>query len=883
MPQQFGSYEISAGWFIWRNLGGAPAFYATWDAESSGLWCICCTFRIGRKGFDARSPNAAPTARQKLGFILQDTAAPADIGGRGGRPPKGRSISDLLTLLVLSILLPLLAFSALVLWRITEVEQARAEQEAGIAANTLAQDIERELRGITATLSGLSTSPALQTQDYKTFYSQADDVARMLGMPILVRSLSTGQQLINTRVAYGSALPINTIADVDHTIATTRAPYVSDLIFGGVAQRFLVSVGVPVVVNGEVTAVLLASVEPERLISIMKEQSQTVSWTYAISDRKGVIVARSAEQEKFLGKAAPRVAGLSPQAGVHRVLNLDGIDVLRGYRRTKDGWTVAASAPVRAIDMPVRQSWLTFVAVGALALALALPIALHFARRIAGSIRAVATHAAILERGDVVPLVASDVIEVNEVAAIFHEASVTLRQRTRSLAESAARFRSAFDQAAVGFEQSDLNGRWIILNSRFCEMIGYTSEECEKLKPADVTHPEDYFAEGPSREAILRGDIPSFTMEKRFFKKDGSILRARSTCSLVSDVDGKPLYFVAVVEDVTADNLARVATARLAALVQASNDAIISVAQDGVIETWNPGAERLFGFERAEVVGTDLAKLAPDDHRLDILELLERGEKGEAFRNETVLRRKDGTLIDVAISVSPILDKGDMVTGLSVTIEDIRDRRIWENQLILLNRELQHRVKNSLAVVQSIANQTLRSSPSPVAFHSAFLGRLQALAAANDLLLQTTWTGGDLGSIIDRQIMPLLSKPKHQLRKSGPAVALPAELTVPLGLALHELATNALKYGSLSTAKGSIEIAWTVNVAEGKRTLRLVWSEVGGPPAHDPAHRGFGSTLINRGVPGASVEQKFTSNGLVCTLELLLPDIPEGKQANSAS
>ncbi|MEQ1696337.1 MAG: PAS domain S-box protein [Hyphomicrobiaceae bacterium] len=815
--------------------------------------------------------------------MVHTTARLAQTGRRKRTFFKGRSISNLLTFLVLSILVPLLAFSALVLWRVTEVEQSRAEQALAIGADTLTQDIDRELRGITATLSGLSTSPALLNRDYGTFYAQADNVARMLGTPILVRDLATGQQLLNTRVSFGLPLPVNPPGDLDRAISTTRAPYVSDLLFGSVAQHWLFAVGVPVIVDGQVTAVLLASVAPERLISIMKEQSPSAKWTYAVSDRKGTLVARSAGHEKYLGKASPNAALMVAEAGVHRVVNLDGVTVVRGFRRTKDGWTVAAFTPVNAIDMPVRQSWLTFAVAGALALAFALPVTLYFAKRIAGSIRQVATNAATLERGDAVPLVNSDVIEVDEVAAMVHQASVTLRQRTRSLAESAARFRSAFDQAAVGFEQTDLSGRWIILNNRFCEMIGYTTDECANLKPADVTHPDDYFAEGPSREAILRGDIASFTIEKRFFKKDGAILRARSTCSLVSDLDGKPLYFVAVVEDITADYRARVATARLAALVEASNDAIISVTKDGVIETWNPGAERLFGFTRSDIVGNDVALLAPDDHRMDVAELIERGQKGEAFRNETVLRRKDGTLVDVAIGVSPILGKGDTVTALSVTMEDIQDRRTWENQLILLNRELQHRVKNSLAVVQSIANQTLRCSPSPVAFHTAFLGRLQSLAAANDLLLQTSWTGGDLGSIIDRQIKPLLSAPTHQLRTNGPAVALPVELTVPLGLALHELATNALKYGSLSVAGGFIALSWSVHDAGEKRMLRLVWSESGGPPAHDPTEKGFGSTLINRGVPGATVAQSFTAAGLVCIMELPLPELANVTVASAAS
>lgn len=275
-------------------------------------------------------------------------------------------------------------------------------------------------------------------------------------------------------------------------------------------------------------------------------------------------------------------------------------------------------------------------------------------------------------------------------------------------------------------------------------------------------------------------------------------------------------------------------------------------------------------------------ELAPPDRRRVMADLLERGAQGESFRKETVLRRKDGELIDIAVGVSPIFDRDETVAALSVTMEDIRDRRLWENQLIMLNRELQHRVKNSLAVVQSIANQTLRSSPSPAAFHAAFLGRLQSLAAANDLLLQTTWTGGDLRSIIERQIKPMLSSPATQLRRSGPDVMLPAEVTVPLGLALHELATNALKYGSLSATRGTIDIDWTVATDdEGRRQLTLVWSETGGPPAADPTRKGFGSLLINRGVPGAIVDQKFTREGLVCTITLPLPDL-DGKGAGTS-
>ena len=801
----------------------------------------------------------------------------AHVQTKSGRPlagaPKSRSISDLLTMLALSILVPLLAFSALVLWRVIEVEQSRAEQAATIAADTLSRDIERDLRAVAATLLGLATSPALQTRDYSTFYAQAAAVQQLLNAPILLRDFRTGEQVVNTRLKFGDQLPKIIPSDMDDVIKVTREPYVSDLVYGTVAKRLLLAVGVPVIVNGEVTGTLVASIEPERFIRIMNEQANADTWTFAVTDRNAAIVARSRDQAKYLGAFSPIVATSTVPEGVHRVRNLDGNEVLRGFRRIKEGWTIAASTSVNAIDTPVQKSWLTFALAGGLAFAFALPVTLRFARRIAQSIRTVATIASALERGEAAPLAMSHVSEVNEVTSIIHTASVHLRERTRSLAESAARFKSAFEQAAVGFEQTDLDHKWLSLNNRFSEMLGYSREECEKLSPADVCHPDDYASEVPARAALLRGDTPSFTTEKRYFKKDGSILRARSTSSLVSDVDGKPLYYISVVEDVTAGYSARAAMARLAALVQASNDAILSVTPEGIVETWNPGAERLFGYQSEDITGKSAAILAPKDHQSVILGLLDRGAQGEPFRQEAVLQRKDGTAIDVAIGVSPIYDRDDTVSALSVTVEDIRDRRLWENQLILLNRELQHRVKNTLAVVQSIANQTLRFSTTPASFHAAFLGRLQSLAAANDLLLQTTWTGGDLNAIIERQIKPLLSSPLSQLRRSGPTVALPGELTVPLGLALHELGTNALKYGSLSVAGGAVHIDWDVENIDGKRLLRLTWSEHGGPPAKPPSRKGFGSTLINRGVPGATVRQQFTGGGLVCTFEILLSQV----------
>ena len=782
--------------------------------------------------------------------------------------PRERSISHLLARLVVSIMVPLLAFSALVLWRYSEAQQERAEQQAQLAATSLARDIDRDVRGIIAALSGLASSPALLSDDLATFYEQANAVAALIGAPILLRDAQTGRQLLNTRLPFGAPLPSSDRSSITASVVSSKAPLVSDLVFGAVAHHRLVAIAVPVMAQGDVRSVLLASVEPERIVSVMSDQALAPNWITEVSDRNGTTIARSRDLAQFVGRPSNLVEKSNGAGGVQRVTNLDGVTVLRGYQRTQHGWLVAAFTPVTYIDGPVRSSWLAFLAIGVAALAIALPLTVYYARRIASSIKEIAIRASALERGEVVPALKTDIQEATQVAEILSTASITLRERTRMLAESAARFKSAFDQAAVGFEQTALDGRWLTLNGRFSEMLGYTRDECLKLSAQVVTHPEDTLVEAPMLKRLLRGDLPSASMEKRYFKKDGGVVWVRSTTSLVRDLEGAPLYFVSVVEDITTGQTARAVTARLAALVQASNDAIISLTPDGLIETWNPGAERLIGYLDSEIIGQHFCVLRPASREAEVHALFARGLAGEAFRVETELICKDKTLLEVAIGVSPINPKNQTVSALSITIEDISERRRWEQQLLLLNRELQHRVKNSLSVVQSIANQTSRSSPSPHAFREAFQGRLQALAAANDLLLRTEWSGCDLDSIVDEQLKALLSEPAAQLTKSGPRIALRSDLTVPVGLALHELGTNALKFGALSVASGHVDITWTVEPHDGRQQLNLTWSESGGPAPRPSERRGFGSTLILRGIPGAAVVHRLTAEGVVCQITL---------------
>lgn len=176
-----------------------------------------------------------------------------------------------------------------------------------------------------------------------------------------------------------------------------------------------------------------------------------------------------------------------------------------------------------------------------------------------------------------------------------------------------------------------------------------------------------------------------------------------------------------------------------------------------------------------------------------------------------------------------------------------RERRRAEEHMKLLVGELSHRVKNTLATVSSIAQQTLSRSGDLKTFEQAFLGRLQVLSDAHDLLFQANWGDTELRKVLERTLQPFEAAPQSGVDLEGPAVMIPPRSAVTLSLVLHELATNAAKYGALSVEGGRVLVGWDVSPAADGRVVTLRWRETGGPPVTPPERRGFGRTLIERG------------------------------------
>jgi two-component system CheB/CheR fusion protein len=313
--------------------------------------------------------------------------------------------------------------------------------------------------------------------------------------------------------------------------------------------------------------------------------------------------------------------------------------------------------------------------------------------------------------------------------------------------------------------------------------------------------------------------------------------------------------------------------AQLAAIVDSSNDAIISKDLNGIIVTWNRGAERLFGYTAEEVVGKPITMLySPDrfDEASGILARIRRGERIDHY--ETIRRRKDGSSVDISLTVSPVKDAEGRIIGASKIAQDITERRHSEDLRALMMDELNHRVKNTLATVQSIAAQSLKGI-SDIESRETFDARLVSLSWTHDLLARDSWEGASLRDLLLQELEPYRAEDGTRFAVEGPDFGLRPKAALALGLAFHELATNAAKYGALSTPQGQVRVTWDVANASAPGALRLKWAETGGPSVNNTAHKGFGSILIERGLAlelDAKAELDFDPGGLVCTIEIPL-------------
>ena len=246
---------------------------------------------------------------------------------------------------------------------------------------------------------------------------------------------------------------------------------------------------------------------------------------------------------------------------------------------------------------------------------------------------------------------------------------------------------------------------------------------------------------------------------------------------------------------------------------------------------------------------------------------------GEPFEKEARLRRADGEYRWFLLRAVPLRDERGKIAKWYGTTIDIEDRKQAEARQKLLLDELNHRVKNTLLAVQSIAMQMARHAEPPERFYAAFKGRLLALSHAHDLLTRCAWEGASLHDLVRQMLAPYAAGDERRIALAGPEVRLNPNAAVGLAMAFHELATNAAKYGASSTSNGRIAITWTAERAGAASAVEIRWAESGGPPVRPPCRRGFGSRLIERGLAHeleAELWLEFAPAGVECRIRLPL-------------
>src|SRR5215470_4540128 len=465
------------------------------------------------------------------------------------------------------------------------------------------------------------------------------------------------------------------------------------------------------------------------------------------------------------------------------------------------------------------------------------------------------------------------VLEVNRDVTEIKALTAAQVRLIRELGAATAKFEALFNQSGIFAGIMDLQGYLREVNDLAVDWCGYAREQVldqpfwktpwwrgsEEMK-ARIRFATDQAASGLA-----------FRDELRYWVADGSERIVDFAMHPIRDPSGAVMFLHPTGVDVTERKRIEAALREnedqlrwLASIVESSDDAIVSKNLDGIITSWNRGAERVFGHTAEEAIGQPITIVIPQDRQDEertILTRIRRGERIDHF--ETVRQRKHGSLIVVSLTVSPVKNAEGKIVGASKIARDVTEQKRNEEQIATLAREAEHRSKNLLANVQATVN--LSQSDTPQGLKHAIEGRIRALANVHSLFVETRWIGAELSAIATQELAPYCENDETRVHIDGPQVLLEPNAAHAIAVTLHELATNAAKYGALSVAEGRVELKWS---HEADERIILRWTEIGGPAVQPPARQGFGGRVVERMIGQLKGKAHFDwrPQGLVCEI-----------------
>ncbi|HYD56283.1 MAG TPA: PAS domain S-box protein, partial [Burkholderiales bacterium] len=393
-----------------------------------------------------------------------------------------------------------------------------------------------------------------------------------------------------------------------------------------------------------------------------------------------------------------------------------------------------------------------------------------------------------------------------------------------------------FDRAGVGIAQIDTSGRYLLVNDWYCRLIGRQGEDVLAASIQEYTHPDDLATSLDAFIRVIETGVPA-TVEHRHVRADGSETWISNTVSLGRNEAGEAEYVLILAQDIAARKETERALVRaqsdLRMLLDSAADGFYCIDRDGRTTLCNAAFLRMTGFEREEdVLGRDMHDLIhrslPEgfSHSRDDCPVLKTARTGtHAHVSDEHFLRRDGKGLAVEYWARPIVRDGQ-IQGAVCTFVDATGHQQSQARQQLMNREMAHRMKNTLAMVQAIVGQTLRRARNPQDAIQSVNQRLAALGHAHTALTRTRWGNASIMEVVEATAA---HAERGRVRISGPKMDLGAKAVLAITLALHELSTNAAKYGALSNENGTVTIEWAVTGGAADSRFRLSWTERGGP------------------------------------------------------
>jgi PAS domain S-box-containing protein len=458
-----------------------------------------------------------------------------------------------------------------------------------------------------------------------------------------------------------------------------------------------------------------------------------------------------------------------------------------------------------------------------------------------------------------------------------------LYEAERARRDSEERLTATYEAATIGIAEADSAGRLLRVNDALCKMLGRSREELLSMTFLDYTHEEDGEADAALYARQIAGEFDSYTLRKRGFTPDGATLYLDIHSSSVRDEAGGFRYGVRVIQDVTAaqqmDDRIRSSEQHMRDLLEALPAAVYTTDATGRITFYNKAAVEMSGRTPHpgdmwcvtwRLFNPDGTPLPHDQCPMAVALKERRPVRG----TEAIAERPDGTRVPFIPYPTPLHDADGNMAGAINMLVDITERKQAESRQKILIDELNHRVKNTLATVQSLAGQTARHADDLNDFVSRFEARLLALSRAHDLLTRRHWKDAPLASLAREILEPLTGEAVKRIMIDGPSVGMNARTALSLTMALNELATNAIKYGALSSETGTVSLAWSLQgEAAAQPKLVLEWNESGGPPVRRPTRQGFGTRLMERCIKrdlDGEFDLAFAPAGVTCRISIAI-------------